>query len=507
VTLQSPVGFFGKLPCNGDFLQRRVPQLFLDAWDPWLQECVHESRKALQEKWLPTYLTSPLWRFVLPDSVCGSGAYAGLLAPSVDRVGRYFPLTIVGQIDITTNPLEFATQQLAWFDGLESLVIKAMEEPSLDLEWFDAQVVELGYQLDEQGSAIAENFTDLFERSKFPKESTSWRVPLGGIGALQSAINVFAYRELSAQLRPASVWWTEGSEALSACWLSVRGLPAPERFAAMLSGSWAEQGWRDLGDISGAELIPSESPAPADHLLQDLHEPPQPAAPRVTVPDVQLSAIETNRAAFISRPEIGLWAVVGSEQGIDPSAVRLIADALQQLPPASSLTALVESVRGTLSEVHRGLLHMATRDVLRVESHANVVVFLLRGAECAFMSAGQVQTLRVRARKIEWLDKADHTEYDSPGDSGSLMELISGESNSAQGLGVTGFQDLRVRYERLLREDHLILCARVTIGSTEGSQLAATAASGLPISAASIIQMLTSQTRPEDVVPILTLEV
>jgi type VI secretion system protein ImpM len=507
VSLQSSVGFFGKLPCNGDFLQRRMPQLFLEAWDPWLQECVHESRKALQEKWLPTFLTSPLWRFVLPDSVCGSGAYAGLLAPSVDRVGRYFPLTIVAQIDIATNPLEFATQQVAWFDALESLVIQAMEEPSLDLDWFDAQVAELGHQLDEHGKDIAENFTDLFERSEFPKGGTSWRVPLGGIGALQSAINVFAYRELSAQLRPASVWWTEGSEAVSACWLSVRGLPAPERFAAMLSGGWAEQGWRDLGEMSGSHPLASEAPAPEDDLLQDLHEPVQPAAPRSTVPDVQLSAIETNRAAFISRPEIGLWAVVASEQGVDPSAVRLIADALQQLAPASSLTALVESVRGTLAEVHGGLLHMATRDVLRVESHANAVVLLLSGAECAFMSAGKAQTLRVRARKIEWLDKADQTEDESPGDAGSLMELISGQSNSAQGLGATGFQDLRVRYERLLREDQLILCARATIGSSEASQLAATAASGLPITAASIIGMLPLQAHPEDVVPILTLEV
>jgi hypothetical protein len=150
---------------------------------------------------------------------------------------------------------------------------------------------------------------------------------------------------------------------------------------------------------------------------------------------------------------------------------------------------------------------MATRDVLRVESHANVVVLLSSGAECAFMSAGQVQTLRVRERMIEWFDKADQTEYGSPGGSGSLMELISGEPNSVQGLGAAGFQDLRVRYERLLREDHLILCARVTMGSTEASQLAATAASGLPISAASIIAMLPPQTHAEGAVPILTLEV
>src|SRR5258708_24084918 len=115
---QSSVGFFGKLPCNGDFIERRVPQAFIEVWDPWLQQCVHASRESLQEAWLPSYLTSPLWRFVLSESVCGSGAYAGLLAPSVDRVGRYFPLTIVTQIDVAVCPLHFATHRAAWLAAL-----------------------------------------------------------------------------------------------------------------------------------------------------------------------------------------------------------------------------------------------------------------------------------------------------------------------------------------------------------------------------------------------------
>src|SRR6202035_4615548 len=135
------VGVFGKLPSNGDFLQRRVPQAFLDVWDPWLQECVHASRESLQEAWLPAYLTSPVWRFVLPEAICGSGAYAGILAPSVDRVGRYFPMTIVTQVDVDANPLDFALQRRSWFDALESLLVTAVGEAEVDLEWFDAQVI------------------------------------------------------------------------------------------------------------------------------------------------------------------------------------------------------------------------------------------------------------------------------------------------------------------------------------------------------------------------------
>ena len=87
------VGFYGKLPCRGDFLQRRVSQDFVDVWDAWLQESLHETRKRLDEAWLNTYLTGPVWRFGLSAGVCGEHTYIGILVPSVDRVGRYFPLT------------------------------------------------------------------------------------------------------------------------------------------------------------------------------------------------------------------------------------------------------------------------------------------------------------------------------------------------------------------------------------------------------------------------------
>ena len=94
----SPVGYYGKLPCKGDFLQHCVPHEFVDNWDAWLQECLHVSRQQLEERWRDAYLTSAIWRFALAESVCGSGAYAGVMVPSVDRVGRYFPLTVVTQL-------------------------------------------------------------------------------------------------------------------------------------------------------------------------------------------------------------------------------------------------------------------------------------------------------------------------------------------------------------------------------------------------------------------------
>jgi type VI secretion system protein ImpM len=502
VTQAVSVGFFGKLPCNGDFVQRRVPQSFLDVWDPWLQECIHASRTDLQEQWLPTYLTSPSWRFVLPEAVCGSGAYAGVVAPSVDRVGRYFPLTIVTQVDSGANPLEFATRRTLWFDALDSLIIQALEETQIDLEWFDGQVSELAGLLEDEETAAA-GLQSLLDASAFPQQHASWRMPLNGAQGLQSAINVFAYRELSAQLRPVSVWWTEGSEAVGASWLSLRSLPQPGLFAAMLDGRWVAHGWHDLGEL-GEHQRPSRTPTSATDEPQPDHG-LAPAAPHATVPDLQLSAVEENCAAFVLRPEIGLWAVTATPQHQDPTAVRLISDALQQLAPASSLTALIESVRHAMAEVNGNLAQLAVRDVQSVLSHANVMVLVLSGAECALLSAGDVQALRIRARQVERVDQPADFDSGSSG-AGSLMELLTGSPESASGIGATGFRDLRVLFERMVREDQWILCALPVFGESDISQLAATAASGLGVDARAVAAMVSARTRSDAVMPLMSLE-
>ena len=205
------VGFYGKLPCRGDFLQRRAPLPFVDVWDAWLQECLHASKEQLQDAWLDAYLTGPVWRFVLDAGVCGDDRYAGILVPSVDRVGRYFPLTVVAPLEADHCPLDVACGASAWFEAAEGLVLDALEAETLDIDAFDESVARLGVPL-------------AAERSS---ESSAQ--------SLQRAINVFAYPEMSRALKPLTLWWTEGSQALRASCLTLQGLPEARAFAAMLS--------------------------------------------------------------------------------------------------------------------------------------------------------------------------------------------------------------------------------------------------------------------------------
>jgi type VI secretion system protein ImpM len=87
-------GLYGKLPSEGDFVTRRLPWEFTSVWDDWLQQGMQASRVALGAGWLELYLSAPIWRFHMAPGVCGPMGWRGLFFASVDRVGRYFPLTL-----------------------------------------------------------------------------------------------------------------------------------------------------------------------------------------------------------------------------------------------------------------------------------------------------------------------------------------------------------------------------------------------------------------------------
>jgi type VI secretion system protein ImpM len=92
------IGFCGKLPARGDFVTAALPRRFVDPWHDWVERGLKESRNALGDNWLAAWLEAPVWNFVLSPGVCGPDALLGLWMPSVDRVGRHFPLTIAAAV-------------------------------------------------------------------------------------------------------------------------------------------------------------------------------------------------------------------------------------------------------------------------------------------------------------------------------------------------------------------------------------------------------------------------
>jgi type VI secretion system protein ImpM len=124
-------GWYGKLPTLGDFASRRLDPDFIEPWDVWLGEGLAAQRETLGEDWLDAYLSSPSWRFVLMPGVLSpqqNQAMAGVLMPSVDRVGRYFPLTLATPMPMPPRSAGEIELLLGWLHRLEDVAIDALQD-------------------------------------------------------------------------------------------------------------------------------------------------------------------------------------------------------------------------------------------------------------------------------------------------------------------------------------------------------------------------------------------
>lgn len=132
-------GWFGKIACLGDFASRRLPPECAQAWDDWLSAGVARSREQLGAGWLEAYLSAPVWRWLqAPDTEAGTW-WSGVWMPSVDQVGRYFPLVLLRAEP--GPPMSVAHWQQLEQD-LEQMAQCALRSlaPDASLTGFDAQV-------------------------------------------------------------------------------------------------------------------------------------------------------------------------------------------------------------------------------------------------------------------------------------------------------------------------------------------------------------------------------
>lgn len=239
-TVEPQPGIFGKVPTKGDFVSRRLPTGFVEHWDAWLQEAIADSRDQLGDSWLDVYLTSPIWRFVLAPGVAGQSAWAGLLMPSVDRVGRYFPLTLAAPLQPNDTAPRIINDATAWFNSAETLILSCLED-GFDLESFDQRLANLG--VPSSSPSIADGVVEpkLVDTTK----SSAWRIATPSTVDLCTAFPPLLHRTLSELFFAYSLWWTQGSERVSPSLLACQGLPPIHGYTAMLAGDWQERSWQD----------------------------------------------------------------------------------------------------------------------------------------------------------------------------------------------------------------------------------------------------------------------
>lgn len=232
----STPGWFGKLPFLGDFASRRLPQNFLSSWDNWLQRGMVASRAQLGERWLDTYLHSPIWHFVLWPGVAGDDAWVGILMPSVDAVGRYFPLTIAAQIARPANNLAELIGSPAlqhWYTALEQLALA-----TLDIH-FSIDDLEQGLPTNPLPSAPSINtqntavniLRDWLEN----KNGAQTIMQLSSTQHLPSLISTTAIQLLNTAAYGRSLWWHHSADSETPIYGFV-GLPPDDCFSDLLQG-------------------------------------------------------------------------------------------------------------------------------------------------------------------------------------------------------------------------------------------------------------------------------
>ncbi len=121
-------GAFGKMPSVGDFFRLGVSPAFVQPWDEWIQRSMLAVSQVMGDAWDAHYMSAPIWRFCLSPGLSGPQKMLGVLMPSVDRVGRRFPLTLVAPVSNEGSAIltHFRTDQT--FRQLEDIALAALED-------------------------------------------------------------------------------------------------------------------------------------------------------------------------------------------------------------------------------------------------------------------------------------------------------------------------------------------------------------------------------------------
>jgi len=219
---ESGPGIFGKLPARGDFISRRMPGDMSERLHALLLETLTAGRRSHGEAWLNAYLTAPIWRFAATGRCLGRSAVVGLIMPSVDQVGRHFPVVVLYRLSGDAGAAALLAEAGDWLDALnEELDIDALESGLAALPPPEPT------RFEPPGAGAQAG------------QELPWRIDLG---AEPEGPGVAAYAELADRaLRQGvgaySVWSTAGSDQVPPELCVLAGLPDPACLVSFFAGT------------------------------------------------------------------------------------------------------------------------------------------------------------------------------------------------------------------------------------------------------------------------------
>jgi len=135
-------GFYGKVRTHGDFVGRGLSRGFVMQWDTWLQHGLLKAQKQRGDAWLQDFLGMPLWCFAMKPGVIDDAAYAGVVMPGIDAVGRYFPFVVARPMDHGVFH-DWLRSSSVWYEQAAGLALSTLKA-TFSLTEFEAGLEQLG---------------------------------------------------------------------------------------------------------------------------------------------------------------------------------------------------------------------------------------------------------------------------------------------------------------------------------------------------------------------------
>ncbi|MBM3546281.1 MAG: type VI secretion system-associated protein TagF [Alphaproteobacteria bacterium] len=220
--IATTIGFFGKLPATGDFVVRGFERPVVSALTVWTDQLVSHLRRGAGEDWAAVFDRLQPIAWVAGEGVCGPGVFAGLMRPSMDRVGRRYPLIVGVALRPGRRVVPIAAAAQGWFDYVTGLIGDTWS-PGLSVETLTAALVEAPPFPDtgEDGGAIAE-----------PIAAGGWHVRWAGRPRAQDLSAEMFDAAAAAALGRHSLFWV-GPMVGGADVLIVPGLASADQLLAL----------------------------------------------------------------------------------------------------------------------------------------------------------------------------------------------------------------------------------------------------------------------------------
>jgi type VI secretion system protein ImpM len=212
-------GWYGKLPCTGDFVGRGLSHDVHGRVEEWIGGGLIQLRHRLPD-WQVLFSESPIWSFVLPRDVLAPEPLLGCIAPSADRVGRRFPLVALRAASSPLSINEDMPPHGRWHSAIAELMVDALED-AMSVDIFDDELNRLGALSNHlplaRPMAVSERVPHGDIYAVLGDASDSLQDPLAAPARVDTSLQ-FSWPELLTLFDPAgsrSFWWTLGGGSVS----------------------------------------------------------------------------------------------------------------------------------------------------------------------------------------------------------------------------------------------------------------------------------------------------